>query len=179
MKKLLIAVLLVLCTFKPLCADRIADLARCYNPTLKETEALKIEKSILRWTRKRNIDLCSFLAIIAQESAFDPMAEGGAGEKGLCQVSKTCLKELRRIYGIDFKQEKLFIPDYNIQVGSLYYRYCAILANNNRREAIARYRTTFRPGRSGYYAWKVLQLRKTIHRLITRFGFEATPRRAS
>jgi len=145
---------------------QIAHLVKLYNPSIEETEAIQIEKSALFWTDKRNINLYSLLAIIIQESKFDPDIEGIAGERGLGQVSKTCLRELKRVYGEEFDFGRLFEIDYNIQVASLHYRYCGELANHNRREAIARYRTTFRPSESGYYAWRILRIRESVEKRL-------------
>lgn len=140
----------------------IARLVKLYNPSIERAQAIQIEKSALFWTSKRRINLYSFLAIIIQESKFDPDVEGIAGERGLGQISKTCLRELRRIYGEEFDFGRLFEIDYNIQVASLHYRYCVELAKHDRREAIARYRSTFRPEDSGYYAWRILRIRESV-----------------
>jgi len=168
---LFICLILVLCgvVFANLPTSQggeIASLVKLYNPSIEEAQATQIEKSALFWTGKRRINLYSFLAIVIQESKFDPSAEGKAGERGLGQISKTCLRELKRIYSEEFDFDRLFEIDYNIQVGSLHYRYCAELANHNRREAIARYRSTFRPEDSGYYAWRILRIREDVERRL-------------
>lgn len=159
-------ILLILLWTLPAQAGDIANLARLYNPSLSGKEAARIEKSTLHWTGVRGINLHSFLAIIVQESKFRTDAEGKGGERGLCQISRTCLKELKRVYGEEFEFGRLFEIDYNLMVGTLHYRYCTELAGFRRREAIARFRTTFRPERSGYYAWMVLRYRKYIERRL-------------
>jgi len=148
----------------------IANLVRLYNPSLKEADVAQIEKSALFWIGKRKINLHSFLAIIIQESKFDSNATGKAGERGLGQISKSCLRELNRIYGEEFDFDKLFEIDYNLMVASLHYRYCVELANHNRREAIARYRSTFHPEDSGYYAWRILRIRRSVEKRLNKKG---------
>lgn len=148
----------------------IASLVKLYNPSIEEAQATQIEKSALFWTEKRRINLYSFLAIIIQESKFDPDVEGKAGERGLGQISKTCLKELKRIYGEEFDFDRLFEIDYNLRVASLHYRYCVELADHDRREAIARYRTTFSPSESGYYAWRILRIRESVEERLSDEG---------
>ena len=142
--------------------QEMARLVKLYNPSIEKGQAIQIGKSVLFWTGKRRINLYSFLAIIIQESKFDPDAEGKAGERGLGQISKTCLRELKRVYGEEFDFGRLFEIDYNLRVASLHYRYCVELAGHNRREAIARYRTTFSPSESGYYAWRILRIRESV-----------------
>lgn len=113
----------------------ITRLVKLYQPSIEGTRAIQIERSVLFWTEKRGINLRSFLAIIIQESKFNPNAKGKAGERGLGQVSRICLRELERVYGEEFDFDRLFEIDYNIEVSSLHYLYCVRLANHRRAEA--------------------------------------------
>lgn len=142
---------------------KIARLVKLYQPSIEVAKAAQIEESVLFWVEERGINLRSFLAIIIQESKFDPDAESAVrGDRGLGQVSRICLSELKRVYGKEFDFDRLFEIDYNIEVSSLHYLYCVQLASHRRAEAIARYRTTFRPEESGYYAWRVLRIREGL-----------------
>lgn len=147
---------------------KIADLAQQYNPSLSVREACQIEESICFWTEERNINLYSFLAIIVQESEFNPNAIGTNGERGLGQITRICLTELNSIYGTKFSFDKLFKIDHNIEVATLHYRYSVERANFQRREAIARYRTPSRPEDSNYYARKILKIRAEIEKRLAK-----------
>lgn len=147
---------------------KIADLAQQYNPGLSVREACQIEESVCFWTKKRNINLYSFLAIIVQESEFNPNAIGKNGERGLGQITRVCLKELNNIYGTKFSFDRLFEIDYNIEVATLHYRYAVERANFQRREAIASYRTPSRPEDSDSYARRILKIRAEIEKKLAK-----------
>jgi len=62
-------------------------------------------------------------AVVWRESRFDPKKYGGAGERGLMQVSEKAAREWARENKIDnFHIEKLFDPKTNLEAGTWYLR---------------------------------------------------------
>ena len=62
-------------------------------------------------------------AVVWRESRFDPKKYGGAGERGLMQVSEKAAREWARENKIDnFHVEKLFDPKTNLEGGTWYLR---------------------------------------------------------
>lgn len=156
--------------------DFVVQVAKKYNPTISNNIAKEIAESVVKWTGKRNLNLFSVLAIIAQESHFRPTPTGTAGEKGLMQLSPTALDELERVYKIKINREKIYDIDYNIELGTLFYKYCIYLTNKYRSlpeesfrfEAIARYNKTFAPERAKSYAREVMSKRSEIVNLYNK-----------
>jgi soluble lytic murein transglycosylase len=62
-------------------------------------------------------------AVVWRESRFDPKKYGGAGERGLMQVSEKAANEWAHENKIDnFGVEKLFDPKTNLEAGTWYLR---------------------------------------------------------
>ena len=61
------------------------------------------------------------LAMIKEESHFDPKAVSSVGARGLMQLMPQTAKEIKTSYGLNYPDENyLFNPKYNIQLGSMY-----------------------------------------------------------
>lgn len=60
-------------------------------------------------------------AVVWRESRFDPKKLGGAGERGLMQVSEIAASEWAEEHGIEkFRFEELFDPKTNLEAGAWY-----------------------------------------------------------
>jgi len=135
------------------------------NPYLSDGDVAKIASSLVNWCGRRGVNLWSFTAIVQRESSFRPFATGDSVSRGLCQLTRIALDELvNKGYITSYDWNRLFDIDYNVQLGTLYYLYCARLAKGNRREAIARYRKTSAPlsPTAQAYADSVLKIREKI-----------------
>ena len=135
------------------------------NPYLSDGDIDQIATSLLKWTKDRGVNLFSCMAIMQRESSFYPNPPGSTISKGLFQLTRYALDELvNKGYIKNYDWDKLTDIDYNISLGTLYYLYCARLAKNNRREAIARYRKTSNPDSptAQAYASSVLKIRDKI-----------------
>jgi len=144
----------------------MVDLIHAYQPSMPMQQATYIADRTSYWANEWNVNVYTVAAIIAQESSFDPTAVGTRGERGLMQITRPALKELERKYDEEFDFNRLFDIDHNLSAGILYYRYCTDLANNDRKEAISRYRTTFEPQDSTHYARNVMLIRRVAVRFI-------------
>ncbi|MCP4202602.1 MAG: lytic transglycosylase domain-containing protein [bacterium] len=71
---------------------------------------------------KNRLDRNLVLAMIRQESAFDPGARSWAGARGLMQVMPATGREIARRLGLKYSRERLSDPSFSIQLGTTYYR---------------------------------------------------------
>jgi len=81
-----------------------------------------VENGFPRYTINFNtpIEVPLALAVTRQESEFDPNAVSPAGAMGLMQLLPGTAKETAKKYGITYAKEHLFVPRYNLELGSLY-----------------------------------------------------------
>ena len=72
---------------------------------------------------ERHLDPMLVKAVVWRESRFDPRKYGGAGERGLMQVSEKAANEWARENKIaNFHVEQLFDPRTNLEAGTWYLR---------------------------------------------------------
>ena len=72
---------------------------------------------------EHHLDPMLVKAVVWRESRFDPKKHGGAGERGLMQVSEKAANEWARENKIaDFRVEQLFDPKTNLEAGTWYLR---------------------------------------------------------
>lgn len=140
----------------------VEHVAEHYNPAISQSQASQIASSFVKWTKKRNVNVFTSLAIITQESHFRPSVTSPDDCRGLWQLGKEALAELERVYGIKTDFNRLYEIDYNMMLGTLYYLYCVELAEGDRREAIARYYRTTEYWKAWDYADEVLAKRAEI-----------------
>lgn len=67
-----------------------------------------------------NVEKALVLAIIKQESSFDPHAKSSAGALGLMQLMPATAKHMANRLKISYDKNKLTSPAYNVQLGSAY-----------------------------------------------------------
>jgi len=68
---------------------------------------------------EHHLDPMLVKAVVWRESRFDPKKHGGAGERGLMQVSEKAANEWARENKIaDFRVEQLFDPKTNLEAGA-------------------------------------------------------------
>ncbi len=78
---------------------------------------------VLEQARVQGIDPLLMLALIRQESAFDPRAESVAQARGLTQVVPSTGEEIARALGEgDFDARRLFQPAVSVRYGAYYLR---------------------------------------------------------
>jgi soluble lytic murein transglycosylase len=74
-----------------------------------------------RYTQQYNVDTYLMAALIRQESEFDPDVVSVTGARGLTQVQPTTGKDLAHRLKLTFTPAKLFVPEYNLQLGTFYF----------------------------------------------------------
>lgn len=79
------------------------------------------------------------MAIIREESYFNPEAQSGVGAIGLMQLMPSTAHEIGAKNGIDFNTSYLFNPELNIRLGNLYYATIRGMLGNKDVSAIAAY----------------------------------------
>jgi len=82
--------------------------------------ALPYEPLIRKWSRKEGLDPMLVAGLIHQESAFQPDAHSYANAFGLMQIIPETGRRLARQAGVRYSEARLFDPDYNIRLGTLY-----------------------------------------------------------
>jgi soluble lytic murein transglycosylase len=72
-------------------------------------------------SQANNLDPMLLKAVVWRESRFDPQKLGGAGERGLMQVSEIAAQDWAKENKIaNFRVEELFDPKTNLEVGAWY-----------------------------------------------------------
>lgn len=79
------------------------------------------------------------LALVREESFFNPKSQSGVGAMGLMQLMPATAHEVGAKNGIYFNTTSLFEPELNLNVGNLYYATIKGLLNNQEASAIAAY----------------------------------------
>lgn len=82
--------------------------------------ALPFEPLIRKWSRREGLDPMLVAGLIHQESAFQPDAHSYADAFGLMQLIPDTARQLARQAGLRYSEARLFEPDYNIRLGTLY-----------------------------------------------------------
>lgn len=100
---------------------------------------------------EQGLDVTLVFAVIQAESGWDWRAQSSAGAKGLMQVTKIALDDVKRLEAID--GGNLFDVDYNLQVGTLYLAYLLDRFEGDVALAVAAYHmgpTAIAKGQSKY-----------------------------
>ncbi|HEY0591248.1 MAG TPA: transglycosylase SLT domain-containing protein, partial [Thermoanaerobaculia bacterium] len=100
---------------------------------------LRFEDEIRKTARKNDLDPYLVMALIRQESAFNPNARSRVGAAGLMQIMPRTGDELgTRLYG-RFQQARLLDPEVNVELGTHYLARVIRLFDGNVELALAGY----------------------------------------
>ena len=83
---------------------------------------LEFEELIHRYSEEHDLDPFLVMAVIRVESSFNPEAVSPVGARGLMQIMPDTAVDLAARMGIDHYEEYLFLPAYNIRMGTFYLR---------------------------------------------------------
>ncbi len=80
------------------------------------------EQTVRRQAVRAGLEPELVWAMIRQESAFDIRAKSRAGARGLMQVMPATGREQARKLGLRYSLNNLYDPDYNVRLGTTYFR---------------------------------------------------------
>jgi soluble lytic murein transglycosylase-like protein len=113
-------------------ASAPAAAAQIYYPTA-------FEPIVRRFAGSHRIPAALLFAIIRQESAFDPAAVSRSGARGLMQLMPATGRELAQRMRLRFSDGRLADPEFNIRLGSSYFRQLLEMFDGNEELALAGY----------------------------------------
>jgi soluble lytic murein transglycosylase-like protein len=91
------------------------------GPRIPEPERERVAEVLERAEQSRGLDALLVLAVIEQESRFDPSARARSGALGLMQVRPFVGADVARRHGIRWEgPQTLLEPASNVQLGTLY-----------------------------------------------------------
>lgn len=102
----------------------IVEKMRAAMPRLSEAAIYSVANTLVNEANRAKIDPLFVMAVIQQESKFNPKVVGLHGEIGLMQIRPKTARWVAAKNKIDFaKDEDLFTPATNIKIGVLYLNY--------------------------------------------------------
>jgi len=84
---------------------------------------LKYRNHISAYAHKYQISPELITSIIFVESSFNPNAKSDKGAVGLMQILPSTANWICEINDIEYNEEKLLNPEYNIKIGTCYFKY--------------------------------------------------------
>lgn len=97
-------------------------------------------KEIQEYANAYGNDAPLMLALVREESYFNPDAKSSAGARGLMQLMRATAKEISAHYGYGMlSDDDLYKPELNIKIGNTYYAELRSMLNNRDISAIAAY----------------------------------------
>lgn len=119
--KLIICALLAIGAGVAYLAMRSGDTVYTVHEWVSPQRFQQYDHLIRTVAKEHRIDPMLVKAVIWRESRFDPMKFGGAGERGLMQLTEGAAKEWAQDSRIaDFRVEELMDPKVNVQAGTWY-----------------------------------------------------------
>ncbi len=89
---------------------------------LTEEQREQVARVLADAEQNLDLEVLLVLALMTQESRFDPRAVGPAGSLGLMQIRPWVGKDIAARYGLPWKgDESLFEPAYNVRLGTYYF----------------------------------------------------------
>lgn len=79
--------------------------------------------TIRKYCDKYSVEPSLVLSVIWTESKFRPRAVSGAGAVGLMQLLPSTAEYVASMLGVEFDEDKLYEPEYNIMLGTKYLAY--------------------------------------------------------
>ena len=89
--------------------------------------------------QEQDLEVAELMAIARRESALYPLAESRVGARGLMQVMPSTAQVVARKAGLPWRRSALYDVDYNVSLGSRYYRELLDRFEGHRPRALAGY----------------------------------------
>ncbi|MCL2256220.1 MAG: lytic transglycosylase domain-containing protein [Firmicutes bacterium] len=102
---------------------------------------------IEKYSQEFNVDFHLVQAVIWTESKMRPNAVSHAGAVGLMQLMPSTAKWVAEKLGVEFSDDKLFEPDFNIKIGTFYLSF--LLERFDTQNALAAYNA----GQANVFRW--------------------------
>lgn len=119
--KLVICLLLAAATGIGLFAFRSGDPLYTLHEWISPARFQQYDQLIRAVSSANELDPMLVKAVVWRESRFDPRMLGGAGERGLMQVSEIAARDWARENRVEnFRVEELFDPKTNLEAGAWY-----------------------------------------------------------
>lgn len=97
------------------------------------------KSEIRKYSSKYNLSMSMVASIIKVESNYNVNAVSKVGAIGLMQLMPTTAVDVANRMGIEFKEDDLFIPSKNIEMGCYYLRYLLDIFGENIDNALSAY----------------------------------------
>src|SRR5213596_2842257 len=121
--KLILCVLLAIAAAFAYVAVKSGDPLYIFYEWMSPARFHQYDRLIRSVALEHHLDPMLVKAVVWRESRFDPRKHGGAGERGLMQVSEKAANEWARENKIaNFHVEQLFDPRTNLEAGTWYLR---------------------------------------------------------
>lgn len=106
---------------RPKLAERLAELLVAHAPDLHPVDRARVAAAIESAQEDHQLDPLLVLAIIEQESRFDPRARGSHGSIGLMQIRPFVARDVAQRHGIPWKGPRTLLdPAANVAIGACY-----------------------------------------------------------
>ena len=92
-----------------------------FLPKAFKAKAPAVAKAILEESEKYGFDPIFLMAVIQNESSFNPKLKGGVGEIGLMQIKPDTAEWIAKRYKIKYSgAESLYDPEINVRIGAAF-----------------------------------------------------------
>jgi soluble lytic murein transglycosylase-like protein len=108
-------------------------------PVLEAYYPLQYQDAIEKYSKRRGLAPALVAGIIRQESAFDRHARSWAGARGLMQLMPATAQEWSGRLGLAHSPDKMYDPDYSIELGTAYFKNVLDRMDGNVELALAGY----------------------------------------
>jgi soluble lytic murein transglycosylase-like protein len=106
---------------RPRLAERLAELLVEHAPDLTPVDRARVASAIESAQAEHRLDPLLILAIIQQESGFDPHARGHGGSMGLMQVRPFVAHDIAKRHAIPWNGTRTLLdPAANVSIGACY-----------------------------------------------------------
>jgi len=105
----------------PTRTERIAELLVKHAPDMRGVDRARVAAAVEAAREEHHVDPLLLLAVIEQESKFDPRASGPHGSVGLMQIKPFVARDIAKRHSIPYSGPKtLFDPAANVSIGACY-----------------------------------------------------------
>ena len=110
------------------------------NMFINIKRAIKYYPVVEKYCKQYNVDPMLALSVMKVESNFNPKAKSKKGALGLMQIMPQTGEDVAEKYlNMDFAEDKLYEPDFNIMIGVYYIKILSEMFNGNTNLILASY----------------------------------------